>query len=287
MVLGNHEINLMRRAKKHGNHWFWGETEQLCNASPDATKPVLDPDVPSEAVLADPSHQDDYIAFLNTIPVALERPGLIVVHAMYHKASLNALRDFEGNAAEARVEFDRRIQAKLEKLKTEGQPPTGDKLDMMLQNDNPVNVLTTGMEVPAPEPFFAGGKMRTLQRYRWWEDYSGGNGLVVIGHYWRRRPASVDLGVELTGTSLFPGEGARPKAELTSLGCALCPDGSVDGSVVCVDYSVGLRYEERGRGLPLGSLGTALAALRLPERSLHFADGEVAPLAAPTSSIPQ
>ena len=48
--------------------------------------------------------------------------------------------------------------------------------------------------------------------------------------------------------------------------------------MVCVDYSAGLRYEERGRGLREGSLGTGLAALRLPEAKLYFADGEVADL---------
>ena len=45
--------------------------------------------------------------------------------------------------------------------------------------------------------------------------------------------------------------------------------------VMCIDYAVGVRYEERGKGLPEGALGTNLGALRLPERELHLTDGRV------------
>jgi len=44
---------------------------------------------------------------------------------------------------------------------------------------------------------------------------------------------------------------------------------------MCVDYSVGIRYEERGKGWKPGSMGTGLAALRLPERVLIFNDGRI------------
>jgi len=44
---------------------------------------------------------------------------------------------------------------------------------------------------------------------------------------------------------------------------------------MCVDFAVGVRFEERGKGLPEGALGTNLGALRLPERVLHLADGRV------------
>jgi len=29
MVLGNHEMNLLRGERKHGNHWFWGLPEVI------------------------------------------------------------------------------------------------------------------------------------------------------------------------------------------------------------------------------------------------------------------
>ena len=45
--------------------------------------------------------------------------------------------------------------------------------------------------------------------------------------------------------------------------------------VMCVDYAAGVRYEERGLGLPETALGTHLAALRLPEMKVHLEDGRV------------
>ena len=44
---------------------------------------------------------------------------------------------------------------------------------------------------------------------------------------------------------------------------------------MCIDFAVGVRFEERGKGLPDGALGTNLGALRLPERTLPLADGRV------------
>ena len=73
----------------------------------------------------------------------------------------------------------------------------------------------------------------------------------------------MDLGFSPTGPALF----------------ASGEDSSLLGAsrkVMCVDYSIGLRYEERGRALEEGSLGTALTALRLPEMTLQFSDGHAA-----------
>eukprot|EP00435_Cladocopium_sp_Y103_P068641 s1255_g31.t3 len=47
--------------------------------------------------------------------------------------------------------------------------------------------------------------------------------------------------------------------------------------VICVDFSVGVRYEERGMCLPEGGLGTQLVALRLPELILQRSDGQSLP----------
>lgn len=285
MVLGNHEINLIRRAKKHGNHWFWGETEQLCNMSPEAKPGIAVPETASFQVLEDPDRQEEYISFFRSLPLVLERPGLTVLHAMHHQQSIDALRSEERDAGAVHDAYEEEKKSRLAAMRADGKSPSNDEVDMLMQNENPVKVVTTGMEVPAAEPFFAGGKMRTLERFKWWEKYDGKAGLVVVGHYWRRRPASSDVGVDLTGPCIFPSDAATPGAELASLGPPLeePPEGVAwptgkRRAVVCVDYSVGLRYEERGRHLPEGSLGTALAALRLPEGTLHFADGEVAEL---------
>ena len=52
---------------------------------------------------------------------------------------------------------------------------------MASQNENPVKVLCSGMEVRAAVPFFAGGKMRNLARCQWWEDYPADDGKLVVG----------------------------------------------------------------------------------------------------------
>ena len=151
-------------------------------------------------------------------------------------------------------------------------------------------MLSSGLEGKAPEPFFAGGKMRTLERVKWWEDYDptakageGGEGgeddtsltegkLVVIGHFWRRFMGEIDPrvgekhpeGFAPTGADMFPQY--QPQQLLGKA-----------KAVMCVDYAAGVRYEERGMALPESALGTQLAALRLPERELRLADGRIIP----------
>ena len=119
-----------------------------------------------------------------------------------------------------------------------------------------------------------------VERVKWWEDYDptakageGGEGgeddtsltegkLVVIGHCWRRFMGEVRAGYEdftPSGPDMFAGY--RPEQLL-----------GATKRVMCVDYAVGVRYEERGKALPDGALGTNLGALRLPERELRLAD---------------
>jgi hypothetical protein len=258
MVLGNHEINLLRGDRKHGNHWFYGETEHLPSKHK-SNHSVVYPGNPSfQSILTDDSDRDDFLAFFRKQPLALERDGLRVVHAMWDPESIDKLRNFSGHAGEAFEYFSKVVEKKLE---TDLSEASKDERDMARQNEHPVTVLTTGMEVPAEKPFFTpDGKMRTLERHRWWETYDGKLGLVAIGHYWRTMPHAVDLGFSPTGP---------PSFEKDEEPCLL----GQKRAVMCVDYSIGLRFEERGRALPEGSLGTALTALRVPEMTLHFADG--------------
>lgn len=74
-----------------------------------------------------------------------------------------------------------------------------DEIDMREQNGNPVKVMSSGYEGDsaknspnrsktlfnnhltmspgrAAKPFFAGGKMRNLERLKWWEDYEAKDG---------------------------------------------------------------------------------------------------------------
>merc|ERR1712137_1110517 len=150
LVLGNHELNLLRRDRKHGNHWFWSETEQLCSRSSKATVPITFPDHPSFQVLGKICEQDDILDFLQRQPLVLERPGEVaVVHAMYDPKSVELLRSFDGDALEAFVHFSDKCKEHIEMFQhQEGREPTDDDKDMIFQNENPVAVLTSGMEVP-------------------------------------------------------------------------------------------------------------------------------------------
>ncbi|CAE7214360.1 prpE [Symbiodinium sp. CCMP2592] len=256
-ILGNHELNLLRNEHKHGNHWFYGEPEVIRK----------DKAAQSFQVLADEAFRSEVREFFLTLPMALEREDLIVVHAAWDEASAEKLRSFDGNAIGAYDFFDKQIQAAIVAENITDQ----DEIDMREQNLNPIKVMSSGYEGRAAEPFFAGGKMRTLERLRWWESYEAKDDrLVVIGHYWRRFLDEVSpqvsekypKGFAPSGADMFPGY--SPSSLLGK-----------KKKVMCVDFSVGVRYEERGMGLPEGSLGTALAALRLPEMTLHRNDAKV------------
>ena len=162
----------MRGDHKHGNHWFHGEPEVIRK----------DGFAVSFQMLADDQFRTEALEFFNTLPIALERADMGVVHAMWHPESLDALREF-GSATEAFNAFQQKIKEKLD-----AHPDfSEDEVDMLEQNENPIKVLCSGMETPAAEKFFAGGKWRTLERHKWWEDYDAEDGkLIVIGHFWRR-----------------------------------------------------------------------------------------------------
>lgn len=259
-ILGNHELNILRGEHKHGNHWFFGETEVIRK----------DKEATSFQVLADENFQKEVKEFFLSLPMALERDDVVVVHAAWDEESAEKMRQCESNVMEAYDSFERKIQ---EGIKADGITDQ-DEIDMREQNLNPVKVLCSGYEGRAAEPFFAGGKMRNLERLKWWEDYAAKDSrLVVIGHYWRRFLDEVHpkvfekhpKGFLPSGADMFPGY--SPASLLGR-----------KRKVICVDFSVGVRYEERGMCLPEGGLGTQLVALRLPELILQRSDGQSLPV---------
>lgn len=256
-ILGNHEINILRGERKHGNHWFYGEPEVIRK----------DKAAVSFQVLADTAFQKEVQDFFGTLPLVLVREDLAVVHACWDAAAVEKLRAFEGSVTEAFDTFAREVQDTIKKDSITDQ----DEVDLLEQNMNPVKVLSSGKEARAAEPFFAGGKMRNLERAKWWEDHKPDDDrLIIIGHYWRRFMDEVfpevharhPDGFNPTGADMFPNNGPH---EL------LGPS----KKVMCIDYAAGVRYEERGMGLRESALGTHLAALRLPEMQIHLEDGRV------------
>jgi len=277
-VLGNHELNVLLGEPKHGNGWFFDRNHELANGE------FLN----SRA--ATPGRRAAWIAFLERLPLALVRDDLRVVHACWDEAALARLgpllaagascgsacadldrsaRDLlRGSGINARAA--REVQAYRHAFKDRRAElpllPACAEEATLLQNANPVKVITSGLEAPSERPIWAGGRWRMTQRARWWNDY-GDRPAVVMGHYWRRDARAAPEAV--TGDWDYP----------------LGDYGAYDWmgprrNVFCVDYSVGGRYAERARGEG-PPWQTRLAALRWPECELAFDDGERRVLAKP------
>lgn len=269
-ILGNHELNLLRGERKDGNDWFWGQ-----GTSRDAKY------LPYAQVPAD--EREELLRFLRTLPLALTRPDLRVVHAAWIGGALEQLHaappaavarhfdSFEKHAAEVVRTEGVGAQADAEELAWAHAMGDADvdmpllsgigKRDELLQMRNPVRVLTSGVERLGREPFFSSGKWRFAERVRWWDEYEDAVP-VVVGHYWRRMQP-------LDRTRLGKGD-----PDLFADVSPLAWHGR-HGRVFCVDFSVGGRYRERLDGQP-GAV-TRLALLRWPERTLILDTGEMVP----------
>lgn len=84
-ILGNHELNILRGEHKHGNHWFFGETEVIRK----------DKEATSFQVLADENFQREVKEFFLSLPMALERDDVVVVHAAWDEESAEKMRQCE------------------------------------------------------------------------------------------------------------------------------------------------------------------------------------------------
>ncbi len=148
-VLGNHDLNVLLNRRREGNDWFF--------------------DLPAE-------QQATIQAFFMSLPLALERPGLRLVHACWQDDMINLARKSDDVVA---------LYEKHARLIEEANAadPSLDAVQKGLnaQNMNPVKLLTSGPEVQVP-PFFKGGKWREQGRVEWWRDYAGPEP-VLFGHY--------------------------------------------------------------------------------------------------------
>ena len=267
-VLGNHELNILRNDAKPGNGW------------------ILDPGCKEQRPDGEFAHSRTaptgwkarFTAFLGTLPVALEREDLRVVHAAWLPSEIAVLREARVSALDLHEEYHLtterllRMEGVAERALAEREawrhalndrhgtvpllPAIGES-DERHQMSNPVKVATSGVERLASTPFWSAGKWRMCDRVAWWHEYPEPTP-VIVGHYWRRlRPirgsshaaSKLDLFQDATATGWL---GARQQ-------------------VFCVDYSIGGRYEERKSGRV--AFDTRLAAMRWPERELWFETG--------------
>jgi len=275
-VLGNHELNLLRGSPKPANGWFFAADHDRARGKFLGCQQ------------ATALERGMFPEFFASLPLALEREDLRIVHAAWHEESLAALG---GELREHTViEIYRRHAAASERWAEQAHVTANAKqeyqdwgqylatedrsvpllsaigtLDEHFQMSNPVRVLTSGVERLASTTFFASGKWRMVNRVAWWQDYQD-DVPVLFGHYWRW--ASPD------SAALY----SRGEQDLFA-GVALNEWVGPRRNAFCVDFSVGVRYRER----PLLAGRTyrgRLGAVRWPERELVFDDGERLPLIA-------
>jgi hypothetical protein len=269
-LIGNHELNLLRRAQKSGNAWFLDAEHREQRHGGEF----------AHSRAAPVGFHEECLDFLAWLPVALERSDLRVVHAAWIPEAIAALRATELPLAEAYQFFE---QQNLANLADAGLPARAaaerevwhqathnrltspplleavGKLEEQYQMGNPLRVLTSGVERLARRPFWASGQWRMCDRVRWWEEYDDGPA-VIVGHYWRRLKPIGGSDHAASKPQLFAEAGATewlgPRR-----------------NVFCVDYSVGGRYEERKAGQRV--YDTRLCAMRWPERELWSDHGRV------------
>jgi hypothetical protein len=266
-VMGNHELNLLRQARKEGNGWYFARDHDRPNGK------FLDCRAMDETGRAK-AH-----AFLAALPIALERDDVRLVHAAWHGASIAEIRASTLQPLELyALHHARALQlgedtGLIELVRSElaavgGRLHDPDQavamlpglaaLDAMYQDANPLRIVTSGLERVAERPFFASGKWRMVDRVPWWNHYRD-ELPVVIGHYWRWPTAVARTAYSRGEPDLF--------AEFESHEWF-----GAKRNVFCVDFSVGARYKERAGGAAR-RFDCRLGALRWPERELLLDDG--------------
>ena len=163
-ILGNHDLNILLGKEKHDNNWFFG-------------REFRENGVVIPQVLADAATREMVTGFFRTLPLALERPNLRVVHACWQPEMIEIARA----ATDAKQLYEHYRQL-IEAGFVARQELDPIEQDLQHQNLNPVKVLTSGLEARAATPFEASGELRYLERVKWWKSYDSPE-VCVFGHY--------------------------------------------------------------------------------------------------------
>jgi len=258
-VLGNHELNLLRGESKQGNRWFRNSSHAEQQPGGEFEHSAVAPE----------SLKSEWLAFLASLPLALEREDLRVVHAAWVPGEIAALKAERGSILEVYRKFEAATegQIRMEGLRESAAReeaewgrsiedrsvkvpllPAMGELDERYQMGNPVRVATSGVERLARAPFWSSGKWRMCDRVQWWDEYED-EVPVIIGHYWRRVKDIAASDHASTKPEVFVAVGPTEWVGLRK-------------NVFCVDFSVGARYQERKAGVK--QFETHLAAVRWP-----------------------
>lgn len=268
-VLGNHEMNVLTGDDKDGSGWFFESrySRDLPNYAP--FQKIKE------------TEKSGVIQFLNSLPVALQRDDIRIVHASWDQDKIEQIRDIPiGYVKHYHDLWNQRIyreatrnglleRYRIEKekwkveIESEDNPPpflhAFADYESLQHTHNPFKVLTSGFEAPSQQAFFSGNRWRFSDRLPWWNDYDQ-DIPVVIGHYWR----------------LFDPQPNQPRSRYSMLFQDLLSTAwhGKKNNVFCVDYSVGARWRNRKENVPIASR-FKLAALQWPEMQLIFDSGEV------------
>jgi hypothetical protein len=270
-LLGNHELNVLRGARKEANGWFFEDDHDRRRGLYLDARPLGSDDAARREVLR----------FFASLPVVLERADLRLVHACWDDDRIDELRELQGRASA--VELYRRyaqrsdersqalgrheeVEALLARYGSQLHDPTTPvpMLEVLAEHDidyqmsNPLRVLTSGTEHRADAPYFLAGKWRMVERGEWWRSYKASTP-VLFGHYWRW--PTPDTGERM---GRHPRDPFPDRAAHEWLGAR--------DTAFCNDYCVGARFAER-QGWPDQPFRTRLGAVRWPERELLFDDG--------------
>jgi hypothetical protein len=269
-VLGNHEINLLIDDVKDGSGWFFDERYErdLKNYAPFIRTPLNERQAVKD--------------FLRSLPVALWRDDIRVVHAAWTTPAIEAIasipvgsvvEQFQAwnciakSTAKASGLFQRYKDEKKQwskELEDEQCPPpflhSIAEYEAMQQMFNPLKVLTSGVEQKADTAFFAGNRWRFSDRVSWWNDYND-TVPVVIGHYWRMYRTQI-------------GKVSPRYSQLFNDIAPFAWHGQ-KRNVFCVDFSVGARWRDRKANRSLEQSRFKLAALQWPENRVVLDNGEV------------
>jgi hypothetical protein len=268
-LLGNHELNLLRGDLKSGNEWFVDPMHARAQPGGEfvRSKPAAD------------IKKSMWLKFLASLPLALERDDLRVVHAAWVPSEIAALRAEHGSTTEIYDRFTTQTRRQLEmegvlararQEQAEWGTRIPDRLAMVpllpgiaerderFQMGSPVRVATSGVERMARVPFWSSGRWRMCQRVNWWEEYDEPVP-VIIGHYWRQAKPVLNSTHAASKPQTFATVGPLEWVGLRK-------------NVYCVDFSIGARYQERQQGM--ANFESHLAALRWPEKELWFETGQ-------------
>lgn len=269
VILGNHEINLLMNDAKDGSGWFFDERAQSDRVHYAPFARATRDDRPA------------ILEFFSQLPLVLQTPSLRIVHAAWEPRAIAAIahipcgeiikasHHWESQIYEAAQPgglHERYLQEKSRwatQLEDPENPPpylhAVAEYETLEQRINPIKRLTSGIEARSAQPFYSGNRWRYSDRTAWWNHYTD-EIPVVIGHYWRM----FDL----------PSQPNASRYSLLFEGIGPTSWHGRHHRVFCTDYSVGARWRERKADGHAGNTRFRLAALRWPECTLTFDNGE-------------